>query len=139
MNKRKGSKGGNMSNTSNQPPRRTPHDPYTGIFWGALLTFLGTLLLLGEWGLVSEDQLWPIFISGAGLLLIGDYFLRPMVLPRSSVSVARLIFGVILTVIGLNQLYYLGDWWPLLLIFAGGAMVWSALRRKNGNVHAQHP
>lgn len=93
-----------------------------GMAAGLILIAVGTLFLLGHMGLVDTGRLWkfwPLIIVVVGLL---KFFKE-----RSQVG------GAITIVIGgllqLNQLGYLqlswGSVWPLILIAAGIAMIWS--------------
>jgi len=49
------------------------------IFWGAVLMFLGGILLLANFEIIDYDtlwDLWPIAVIVLGLKLIADYYVR---------------------------------------------------------------
>jgi predicted membrane protein len=93
-----------------------------GMAAGLILIAVGTLFLLGHMGLVDTGRLWkfwPLIIVVVGLV---KFFKE-----RSQVGGAiTIVIGVLLQ---LNQLGYLrlswGSVWPLILIAAGIAMIWS--------------
>jgi predicted membrane protein len=93
-----------------------------GMAVGLILIAVGTLFLLGHMGLVDTGRLWkfwPLIIVVVGLV---KFFKE-----RSQVGGAiTIVIGVLLQ---LNQLGYLqlswGSVWPLILIAAGIAMIWS--------------
>ena len=93
-----------------------------GMAAGLILIAVGTLFLLGHMGLVDTGRLWkfwPLLIVVVGLV---KFFKE-----RSQVGGAiTIVIGVLLQ---LNQLGYLrlswGSVWPLILIAAGIAMIWS--------------
>jgi len=93
-----------------------------GLAAGLILIALGTLFLLGHMGIVDTGRLWkfwPLIIVVVGLV---KFFKE-----RSQVGGAiTIVVGVLLQ---LNQLGYLqlswGSVWPLILIAAGIAMIWS--------------
>ena len=93
-----------------------------GMAAGIILIVLGTLFLLGHMGYVDTGKLWkfwPLAIVVVGLV--------KFIKERSHVGGAiTVMVGVLLL---LNQLGYLqlswGSLWPLVLIAAGIAMIWS--------------
>lgn len=99
-----------------------------GMAVGLILIAVGTLFLLGHMGLVDTGRLWkfwPLIIVVAGLV---KFFKE-----RSQVGGAiTIVIGVLLQ---LNQLGYLqlswGSVWPLILIAAGIAMIWSRFEVPN--------
>ena len=93
-----------------------------GMAAGIILIVLGTLFLLGHMGYVDTGRLWkfwPLIIVVVGLV--------KFIKERSHVGGAiTVVVGVLLL---LNQFGYLqlswGSLWPLVLIAAGIAMIWS--------------
>jgi predicted membrane protein len=116
-----------MMNGSEIPVQRlTPK-----IIAGGILILLGVLFMLDNFGVVDAGDLfdyWPLILVGIGL--------AKLVQSRGSSDRAA---GVVLLVLGLifqgNQLdfwaFKIRNVWPLLLVVAGGALIWqSSLRRK---------
>jgi predicted membrane protein len=116
-----------MMNGSDVPAQRlTPK-----IIAGGILILLGVLFMLDNLGVLDAGDLfdyWPLILVGIGL--------AKLVQARGSSDRAA---GVVLLVLGLifqgNQLdfwaFRIRNVWPLLLVVAGGALIWqSSLRRK---------
>jgi predicted membrane protein len=110
----------NIRRNMGERMRRSSRPP--GMAAGLILIAVGTLFLLGHMGLVDTGRLWkfwPLIIVVVGLV---KFFKE-----RSQVGGAiTIVIGVLLQ---LNQLGYLqlswGSVWPLILIAAGIAMIWS--------------
>jgi predicted membrane protein len=110
----------NIRRNMGERMRRSSRPP--GMAAGLILIAVGTLFLLGHMGLVNTGRLWkfwPLIIVVVGLV---KFFKE-----RSQVGGAiTIVIGVLLQ---LNQLGYLqlswGSVWPLILIAAGIAMIWS--------------
>lgn len=115
---------------SSDSKQNQTNDPFKGIFWGALFIYTGILFFLVEWNFLYSDEWFPFFIFGLGILMIGDFLIRQLVesLPKSGMS--KLIFGLIFLVLSASNIFYLEDWWPIILVFIGGFMVWSAFRKR---------
>jgi len=109
-------------------------DHLSAIFWGILLIFLGVLLMLVEFNYLYSDEWFAFFVFGLGVLMVGDYILRQFSTTLRTANVAKLIFGILFIIVSANHVFYLSDWWPLLLVVAGGIMVWSSFRKKENNV-----
>ena len=110
--------------------RSKTKDPSSGIFWGILFIYAGLLCFLVEWNFIYGDEWFSFFLLGLGIIMIGEYLIRQFVESVPKCGMAKLIFGLIFLVIGSNHIFYLEDWWPLLLVLVGGFMIWSAFRRK---------
>jgi predicted membrane protein len=110
----------NIRRNMRESMQRSARPP--GMAAGIILIVLGTLFLLGHMGYVDTGRLWkfwPLIIVVVGLV---KFFKE-----RSHVGGAiTVVIGVLLL---LNQLGYLqlswGSMWPLILIAAGIAMIWS--------------
>jgi len=93
-----------------------------GMAAGLILIALGTLFLLGHMGLVDTGRLWKFWTLIIVVVGLVKFFKE-----RSQVGGAiTIVVGVMLQ---LSQLGYLqlswGSMWPLILIAAGIAMIWS--------------
>ncbi len=102
-----------------------------GLFWGILFIYLGILLILENQHFLYRDEWIPLFIFGLGILLVGDYFVRLLVESIKNPSHVKLVFGILLIAGSASHIFYLYDWWPLLLVLIGGLMVWFSLRKKD--------
>jgi hypothetical protein len=110
-------------------------DQLSSIFWGILLIYLGVLFFLVEFDILYSDEWFAFFIFGLGVLMVGDYLLRHFSESLRTASMAKLIFGILFIVLSANHLFYLNEWWPLLLVAVGLLMVWSSFRKREARVN----
>ncbi len=110
--------------------RATHHRfPFHGLFCGLTLVLLGTLFLLDQTGRISGDTWWQSFLIGLGVILIIDglaHYLNPA-FRRGSYG--KFVFGLILVLTGMIFLLGFSEWWPVILIAAGVAMLLRFFRR----------
>jgi hypothetical protein len=96
--------------------------PMHGLFWGLLLILLGVLFFVQQQGHISDDSWWQYFLVGLGAIFILDALVH--YLRRISYGIyGRLIAGAVLVVVGLAFLKGWDNWWPLVLIAAGVAIL----------------
>lgn len=95
-----------------------------GIFWGVLLTLVGTIFLLDNLGIINGAQLfrfWPMLLIIAGAFNIVDR-------ERRSWGFVLLVVGAFLQ---LNQLgiahFSWAAFWPIILIAVGLLVMWNSL------------
>ena len=95
-----------------------------GLFWGVLLTLVGTIFLLDNLGIINGTQLfrfWPMLLVIAGLFNIVDR-------DRRSWGFILLVVGAFLQ---LNQLglahFSWAAFWPIILIAVGLLVLWNSL------------
>lgn len=101
-----------------------------GLLWGPLLILLGVLFLAANSGWISGDRWWQYFLVGLGVIFLIDalvYYASPGYRRGSS---GRIIPGVGLIFIGLAFIYGWSQWWPLVLIAAGVAILFTVLLRR---------
>lgn len=96
-----------------------------GAFVGAsILILLGILLLLAQtatW--ITWTNLGWYFLFGLGCILIVYAVLRAAVTTYRATAAGPLIGGVILCLIGLAGIISIENWWPIILIAVGIAIV----------------
>ena len=96
--------------------------PMHGLFWGMLLILLGVLFYVQARGWFSEDRWWQYFLIGLGAIFIVDALVHYV--RRISYGIyGRLIAGAVLVVVGLAFLNGWDNWWPIVLIAAGVAIL----------------
>jgi len=109
---------------------RRPKDPLAGLFWGLTLILLGVLFFANQQGWTTWDNWWQYLLIGLGIIFIIDG-LAHLAIPRyRDTSYGRFVPGVILIFVGLAFIYGFSQWWPLILIAAGIAILVSLLFRR---------
>ena len=89
-----------------------------GLFWGLLLIWLGVSLLLSMQGFGAW---WQYFIIGLGVIFLIEARVRGR---------GRIIVGLVLIGVGVAFLTGIGNWWPLILILVGLAIVLNTWLRR---------
>ncbi len=107
-----------------------PRDSWPGINAGLILVLLGVLFFLSSRGTIGRGDWWKYFIIGLGSLFLIEVvgsFIRPV---YRRVKFGKLVAGLILISIGFASLTGIGNWWPLVLIAVGLAVLVNALFRR---------
>jgi len=105
-----------------RPPRRFRQGARPGILPGLILVCIGTVILLDHMGYVEAGRLWrlwPVILIVAGAVKFFQEFNRALGAVLMVVGV--LFLGSNFGFIHLNW----NDMWPLVLIAAGVALIWS--------------
>ena len=110
--------------------RERHHHRRSGLFGGLVLILLGISLFIATQGWVSWANWWQYFIIGLGVILILDAFIRSFDPERHSGLIARLISGLVLICIGLAFVFGLSNWWPIILIAVGIAIIIGGFTKK---------
>jgi hypothetical protein len=102
---------------------------WSGLGWGVFFILIGSLIFAGNRGWLTEGEGWLYFIIGlGGIGIIG--FLARCLTSRTNRwgAVGGLVTGICLVYIGTTFLYGYGDWWPLVFIPVGIALLVKAVR-----------
>ncbi len=94
-----------------------------GLFAGLVLILLGVLLLFQTQGWFTWDDWWKYLLLGLGVIFIIDAMVRlaqPAPGPRWG---GRLVVGLTLLLVGLISAAGFGQWWPLILVIVGVAVI----------------
>jgi hypothetical protein len=109
---------------------RRYHDPLRGLFWGLVLVLVGVLLFINLQSGVEWDILWKYLLIGLGAIFLIDglaHYWKPAYRPG---SFGRFIPGIILLFVGIAFLFDFTQWWPIVLIAVGVAILLSLLFRR---------
>ena len=109
---------------------RRYHDPWRGLFWGLVLVLVGVLLFINLQAGIGWDTLWKYLLIGLGAIFIIDglaHYWNPGSRPG---SFGRFVPGIILLFVGIAFLYDFSQWWPVVLIAVGVAILLSLLFRR---------
>jgi len=99
------------------------HFPFHGLFLGLTLILLGTLFLLNQAGWIVGDTWWQSLLIGLGVISIINGFVHYLNPAYRRGSYGKFVFGAILILIGGIFLLGFSEWWPVVLIVAGVAML----------------
>jgi hypothetical protein len=101
--------------------------PLSGLFWGLVLVLLGTLSLFDVAGYLSDEAMQVSLLTGVGAIFIVDALVRRA---RLGVEVGgRFAIGTILILAGILVAFGVSQWWPLILLGAGVAIIVRTLAR----------
>ena len=105
-------------------------DPLRGLFWGMFLVLVGALGLLELSPGVSETAVQVCGLAGLGGIFMIDALVRHA---RQGYNLlgARLAIGSALAVIALLVALGVSQWWPVVLIGAGVAVLVNIYARNN--------
>ena len=109
---------------------RRRRNPMAGLFWGLLLILLGVLFFAQYQGWLPGDKWWQYFLVGLGVILLIESGVRRSNPDLRSTAFSRLIAGLVLAFIGLAFLFGVTQWWPIVLIAAGVAILVGYWRRR---------
>jgi hypothetical protein len=97
--------------------------PFHGMLGGSILLLLGILLLLNQAGSLSGDTWWQTLLIGmGGLFIINGLICYRLPILRFS-SYGKFVAGTVLILIGTLSILGFSQWWPIVLIVIGVAML----------------
>ncbi len=108
-----------------EEPEKREGDKLGAFVGGAVLILLGVMFYLvqiGTYGLTWTNWWW-YFLFGLGCILIAYAALRAAVTTYRATAAGPLIGGVILCLVGLAGVINIRNWWPLILIGVGIAII----------------
>lgn len=105
-------------------------DPVSGLFFGLILILLGVVFLLSTQGWISRHDWWKYFIIGLGVIFLIEVLVRHTRAAYRRPVFGRLFAGLILICVGLAAIGGFGNWWPLILIVVGLAILFNFWFRK---------
>jgi hypothetical protein len=109
---------------------RRNRDPLRGLFWGLVLVLVGVLLFINVRSGVGWDELWKYLLIGLGAIFIIDGLAHYWNPSYHYSSFGRFIPGIVLIFVGIAFLFNLTQWWPIVLIAVGVAILISILFRR---------
>lgn len=123
----------NVSEIKNDHPHKkgNGHDQIGRIFFGIIIIWLGVSFLLMEQDYFYRSDWWSYFLLGLGIIFIIEAIFRMTQPVHRHSYVGKIVFGSILTAVGASHIYGMEDWWPLIFIAAGIAIIFLTIQRKN--------
>ena len=96
---------------------------------GVILIWLGICFIMVMNGPWEWGSVWSYFLGGIGVILVLEVVARSL-LPEFRRPVAsRLIFAVILIAVGFGSTLGIENWWPLVIVGIGVAILVGQLTR----------
>lgn len=118
-------------NVQNNRMRPRWRQEMPGLFFGLVLVLLGVIFFLAAQGAISWGDWWKYFLIGLGGIFVIQALVSYVYPAFRMIRLGRLVFGIILILIGLGFLGGFGTWWPLILVAVGLAVLLNAwLRRR---------
>ena len=105
-----------------QRNERRARRPLHGLGFALALILLGILFLLNQQGVISGDTWWQSLLIGLGSISILDGLLHLRLDSRGG-SYGKFVFGTILILIGAMFIFGFSQWWSMVLIAAGIAVL----------------
>ena len=104
-------------------------DPLSGIFFGLIVIGVGIILLLGVRGNIDWDDWWAYLLVVIGCVFIIEALVRYAMPAYRRPMFGRLLIGLVLVAIGASSIYAFGEWWPLIVIVVGVAILLFGIAR----------
>jgi hypothetical protein len=105
-------------------------DPWHGLFLGLLLAMIGGIFLAVQMGGVPVDSVWKYILVGIGSIFIVDGLVRYRNPAFPHFVYVRLIAGAALLTLGILFIFDYSNWWSIILIAAGCAILFRLFLRK---------
>ena len=105
-------------------------DPLRGLFWVLVLILVGVLFFLNIQYGTGWDILWKYILIGLGIIFIIDGITHSFSPRYRNEGWGRFIPGIILLFVGLAFIFNFSQWWPIILIALGVAILLSFLFRR---------
>ena len=104
--------------------RESRHNrPFHGLFGGLTLILLGGLFLANQQGWISGNTWWQWLLIGLGIIFIINGIVQYREPEYHHSRRHKFIWGAVLIVLGVLFLAGFTQWWPIVLIGAGVAVL----------------
>lgn len=113
-----------MSNNQNKKNQ----DSLNGIMLGVIFIIAGVLIYANEQNYIDNWFWWLVF--SIGIVLLVEVFIRLNVAQYKKPIISPLIWGVVLVSFSSSQIYGFEDWWPLILVGVGSAIIFNSLKKQ---------
>jgi hypothetical protein len=97
--------------------------PFHSVFCGLTLVLLGVLFLLNQTGTLTGDTWWQSLLIGLGAISIINGLVRYFTPGYKWGIYGKIIGGIVLILIGTFFMAGISEWWPVILIVAGVAVM----------------
>jgi cation transport ATPase len=97
--------------------------PFHGLFGGLVLILLGGLFLANQQGWISGNAWWQWLLIGLGVIFIINGVVRYAEPEYHHSRRHKFVWGTVLIAVGVLFLLGISQWWPVVLIGAGVAVI----------------
>lgn len=104
-------------------------DPLSAIFFGLLVVFVGLFLLLASLDVIRWDEWWAYLLLAIGAVFLIEAFIRYAMPAYRRPMFGRVLIGLILVAIGAGNIARLEEWWALVVVVVGVAILGYGIRR----------
>ena len=104
-------------------------DPTNIVLVGFILIVLGLTLYLALTKIILWEKWWTYFLIGLGVAFILTAILKIVVVANHAQALGYMIGGIIILFVGVQTMIGVKEWWPLILVAIGIAIVIHGLTR----------
>ena len=97
--------------------------PFHGLYYGLVLILLGGLLLANQQGWISGNAWWQWLLIGLGAISIINGLVQYRAPEYHHSRRHKFVWGAVLIALGVIFLLGFSNWWPIVLIGAGVAVI----------------
>ncbi len=97
--------------------------PFHGLFGGLVLILLGGLFLANQQGWISGNAWWQWLLIGLGVISIINGLVQYRAPEYHHSRRHKFVWGTVLIILGVIFLLGFSQWWPIVLIGAGIAIM----------------
>ena len=119
-----------QSHHPSHPAEWHKRDPLGGVVLGAIIILAGVLLFLDHQYYLEDGWFWWL-LAGIGVIFLIEAIIRYTVTEYHRPVGGKLIAAGVLLALGGSHIYFLEEWWPLLLIITGILIVYFGIRPKS--------
>ena len=104
-------------------------DPFSALFAGLIVILAGILWFLSAQDVIGSGEWWAYFLIGLGGIFIIERLVRYANPAYRRPMFGRMLLGVILICVGASNIYGIREWWPLIVVAIGLAVVLFGIQR----------
>jgi hypothetical protein len=107
--------------------------PLAAVFWAGILVWAGLVLMADNLGYlpeIGEAEAWNWILAGVGVLLLLEALVRAASPDYARPTTGRFIWAGVIILVGLSGIISFELVWPLILVVAGVAVLFSVLLRR---------
>ncbi len=104
-------------------------DPLSAIFFGLFIGLIGVFLLLASLGVIVWGEWWAFLLLAIGAVFLIEAFVRYAMPAYRRPMFVRVLIGLILVSIGAGHIAGLEEWWAVVIVVVGVAILGYGIQR----------